>query len=107
MFSIANFMTLTQKFYIVKLELYENLGLSSQLWRVTDKTYSIYMSKETYPVVPHNPNIAFGYKKYIFCDFGFFANVRLPAHSAISMYVGSCRLIFSIAAYGDILLNIF
>ena len=80
MFPIANFITLTQKFYIVKLELYENFGLRSQLRRVTDKTYSIYMSKETYPVVPHDPNIALGYTKYIFHDFGFFANVLLPAH---------------------------
>ena len=46
MFPIADFITLTQKFYIVKLELYENFRLGSQLWRVTDKNHSIYMSKK-------------------------------------------------------------
>ena len=43
------------------------------------------MSKEAYPVVPHNRNIAFGCKEYLFQDFLFFANVRLPAHCECTM----------------------
>ena len=38
-------------------------------------------------MVPHDLNIAFGYIKYIYSDFGFFGEVCLPPNCAILYHI--------------------
>ena len=46
-----------------------------------------YLYIKTYPMVPHDLNIAFGYIKYIYSDFGFFGDVCLPPNCAILYHI--------------------